>query len=529
MNLALPLSLPESVQEPAARLRPALAPPPPPTPARQTVRRRQIWLALHLPDWPLFAATSGLTSEQRAQLDALPVAVTDVDRQRHVMACNDIATNLGIRAGHSLNAAMSLCPQLNALPRDIAKEQSLLKKLAEHCLQYSSAVSTADPDELLIEVRGSLRLFEGLQSLMARIRADLAAQSLTARMTAGPTPEGALWLARASHREIVRPLELRRALDKLPIAALRWPPDVELRLWRFGTRTLGDLLRLPRGGLAKRIGAHLMIELDRALGRCPSLRQPVVETESFHDTVRLDYEIETTALLEPVLRSSLQRLASFVKQRQQTVGAFRIVLRHREQCSTPVRIALARPTSDVGHMYDLLHEKLHSLVLSAAVSELVVTADQLFRAEPTDRSLFCSDDRQPQTLAERKARLYEQLVGRLGEQSIARLQAAADHRPERAQQAMRIRFGVKTPKIELPIELPRRPRWLLPVPRSISKNQILGTLKVLKGPETIDAGWWDGTPVHRDYFVVQSSRGSLCWIFRNRTQPGQWYLHGLFG
>ncbi len=529
MNLALPLPFPESAPEPAPRLRPALAPPPPPAPARRTVRRRQIWLALHFPDWPLIAAASDLTTDQRAQLDVLPLAVTDVDRQRHVMACNDIAVNLGVRAGHSLNAAMSLCPQLNALPRDIAKEQSLLKQLAERCLQYSSAVSTADPDELLIEVRGSLRLFGGLQSLMARIRSDLAAQSLTGRITAGPTPESALWLARASDREMVRPLELRGALDKLPIAALRWPPDVELRLWRFGTRTLGDLLKLPRGGLAKRIGANFLIELDRALGRCPSLRRPVVETESFHDIVRLDYEIETTALLEPILRSSLQRLASFVKHRQQTVGAFRIELRHREQRSTSIRIALARATSDVGHMCDLLHEKLHSLALGAPVSEVLVTADQLVRAQPTDRSLFCSDDRQPQQLAERKARLYEQLVGRLGEQSIARLRAAADHRPECTQRTMRVMVEVKAPPTSVPLDLPRRPRWLLPAPRPISKKQFLSDPKVIKGPETIDAGWWDGNQVHRDYFVVPSRRGSLYWIFRDRTQPGQWYLHGLFG
>lgn len=529
MNHALPLPLPDSLPAPATRLRPTLLPPRPPTPASRTVRRRQIWLALHFSDWPLFAATSSLPAEQRAQLSALPTAATDVDRQRHVLACNDIAAKLGVRAGHSLNAAMTMCPELNALPRDISKEQRLLKRLAERCLQYSPVVSTADPDELLLEIRGSLRLFGGLQALMSRIRSDLMAQSLTVQLTAGPTPESALWLARASNREVVRPLEVRSQLDKLPIAVLRWPPEVELRLWRFGTRTVGDLLRLPRGGLAKRIGANLLIELDRALGRCPSLRRSVVETERFQDTVRLDYEIATTAQLEPLLRASLQRLATFLKKRQLTVGVFRIVLRHREQRSTPIRIALARPTNDVGHMCDLLHEKLHSLTLTAAVCELAVTAEQLLRAQPTDRSLFSADDRQPQQLAERKARLYEQLVGRLGERGIVRLQAAADHRPEHAQRTLCAIGDTRKFTTAPPPEMPRRPRWLLPVPKPITKSQLSGKAKVLKGPESIEAGWWDGDQVQRDYFVVQSRRGSLCWIFRDRTKPEQWYLHGLFG
>ena len=529
MNLALPLPLPAPLPAPAARLRPSLVPPRPPTPASRKARRRQIWLALHFPDWPLIAATSSLPAEERAQLSALPTAVTDVDRQRHVMACNDVAVKQGVRVGHSLNAAMAMCPELNALPRDIRKEQSLLKSLAERCLQYSPVVSTADPDELLLEIRGSLRLFGGLQALMARIRSDLVGEALTVHMTAGPTPESALWLARASSREVVKPLEVRSQLDKLPIAVLRWPTDVELRLWRFGTRTLGDLLRLPRGGLAKRIGANLLTELDRALGRCSSLRRSVVETERFHDTVRLDYEIATTAQLEPLLRSSLQRLATFLTKRQLTVGEFRIALRHREQRSTPIRIALARPTSDVGHMCDLLHEKLHSLVLTAAVSELCVTAEQLLRAQPADRSLFCADDRQPQQLAERKARLYEQLVGRLGEQGIARLKAAADHRPEHAQRTVCAMGDVRKSSTAPPPELPRRPRWLLSVPKPITKSQLRNKAKVLKGPESIEAGWWDGDQIQRDYFVVQSRRGSLCWIFRDRKQQEQWYLHGLFG
>jgi protein ImuB len=48
---------------------------------------------------------------------------------------------------------------------------------------------------------------------------------------------------------------------------------------------------------------------------------------------------------------------------------------------------------------------------------------------------------------------------------------------------------------------------------------------LLAGPERIEAGWWDGEDVVRDYFIARTRAGSLSWIYR--ATEG-WFLHGLF-
>ena len=51
-----------------------------------------------------------------------------------------------------------------------------------------------------------------------------------------------------------------------------------------------------------------------------------------------------------------------------------------------------------------------------------------------------------------------------------------------------------------------------------------GDLTLEAGPERIEAGWWDGAEVRRDYFVAGNARGETYWIYRehalNDTQAG---------
>jgi protein ImuB len=83
-----------------------------------------------------------------------------------------------------------------------------------------------------------------------------------------------------------------------------------------------------------------------------------------------------------------------------------------------------------------------------------------------------------------------------------------------------------------------RPSWLLPEPVPLPERQgrpwLEGqALRLLAGPERIEAGWWDGPAAARDYFVAATPAGVLVWIYRARlpqTQAeGGWMLQGWFG
>ena len=78
-----------------------------------------------------------------------------------------------------------------------------------------------------------------------------------------------------------------------------------------------------------------------------------------------------------------------------------------------------------------------------------------------------------------------------------------------------------------------RPFWLLQEPLALplrGQRPFYGTpLTLLRGPERIECGWWDGMPVMRDYFVAQSETAACYWIYRQRNgEEVCWFLHGLF-
>lgn len=535
-SLTLPLPLPTQ-RQPDARA-PALRVVPPstdevPPPQRSTHRRRAIWLALHFDDWPLRAALSALGNDERLALEVQPLAVVDADRRSTVLACNNAAASFGIRPGHALNAAIALSADVQFLPRHPVREDELLTDVAALCERYTSAVSLQPPNELLLEVRGSVRLFGGITSFIQRIRGDFKQRGFEPRVAMSSTAPSSLWLARvAQEPKVIEPRDLIRNIARLPVNVLLWPADIQLRLARFGVLTIGDLLRLPRGGLARRIGYERLAELDRAVGRHADVRQYFAAAEIFEDLVPLEFEIETTGLLSIVLEKRLQRLQAFLTRKNLAVDAIRIELRHREHLATPVMLGLASPTSDIQHVDKLMHEQLCRMQLPAPVIAFTIIVPRLHPAPAATHELFRStgSTKDAAQRTEAQARLLEQLRSRLGDAAITRLQTYADHRPECAHATPRADVEPVRVRDPLPTSLAPRPLWLLSEPRVISPTA-LRTMRLDKkvGPEKVETGWWDGRYAVRDYYRLPSPHGALGWVYRDHLQSGQWRLHGLFG
>jgi hypothetical protein len=90
--------------------------------------------------------------------------------------------------------------------------------------------------------------------------------------------------------------------------------------------------------------------------------------------------------------------------------------------------------------------------------------------------------------------------------------------------------------VPLPVGMPTasRPFWLLEQPLLLVVRQhrpFYGSLlRLLSGPERIEAGWWDGELALRDYFVAEGEEGACYWVYRERDAgSARWFLHGLFG
>ena len=463
-----------------------------------------------------------------------------------MVAADSTALGLGIRPGHGLNAAYALVPQLAVLPRQPQREQQTLERLARLATQYTPWVSLEPPDALLLEVRGSLRLLGGTRALLARWRRELAREGITASLALTPTPLSALWSARvATPGAAVRAVSgwgpLAAALAPLPLTATRWPAAVLDRLAEAGARQVGEVLRLPREGLARRYGPVVAEQLEQALGHRPTPRARTVLPERFVDGLELEAEATTVPALLPAMDHLLAALEAFLRGRNAGVHGVVLQLRHRpsrlgvEAGSAPrlttVSLGLAAPGAAAQRLGALLRERLDRLELLSPVCALRLRSGVVVPLPPATRPLPGTEDAVEAGAAEV---LLDRLRARLGEGAVHGLSLVPEHRPEAAWRRAppKVARGAST---VAPPPVIQRPLWLLPAPQRLRVREGLpwheGPLVSEQGPERIESGWWDGAEVQRDYYTVRRADGVRLWVYRERgeVEPGSWWLHGVFG
>jgi protein ImuB len=267
--------------EVAAPARPALRLIPQRPPALPRFQTHELWIGVHLPRLALEALAP--TEGDAVGAPCGPIAVVELQESaQYVVAANEQAVRVGVRAGMSVATALAFLPQLTVKARDEHRERALLERLAMCAQRFTPRVSLEPPDGLALEVKGSLQLFGGAARLGASFLADCSAAGSRPKLALAPTALAALAAARAGMRlEVTDSARLTGAIAPLPLAVLRWPPKVLERLAKVGVRTIGEALRLPREGFARRFGREPLASLDRLVGRSADLRMPFRASERF--------------------------------------------------------------------------------------------------------------------------------------------------------------------------------------------------------------------------------------------------------
>jgi len=397
-----------------------------------------------------------------------------------------------------------------------------LQKLCLHAHAFTSFVSIEPPNALLLEIKGSVKLFGSLPQLLEGLDDCWRRLALQAHSATAPSTLAALWLARAGARSQIEDVELLPThLAKLPIACTAWDVERLQTLRAMGVTHLGELMRLPRAGLARRLSPALVRDLDIALARQPAPRRAFVRRERFRERCDFETEIEHVAYLEKALEPLVERCARFLRQRQAGIQALQLKLRHREEPATCVQLGLASITSERRRLSDVLCQKLARLDLRAPVRGMELISGSLRALSASSLDVFAgftgagSRDSAPQ--------LVERLRARLGEDAVYGVCLIPEHRPEAAWRRvheLRLTAAARVEEEVIDQKLPR-PVWLLNEPLSLRKPELL------QGPERIESGWWDGKGVARDYYIARHSDGVRLWVFQER-QSKRWYVHGVF-
>ena len=484
----------------------------------------RLWFGAYFPQ---------LALEASGNADAPKAVVEDQHGMHRVLLANRAAAESGVMPGQSANAALALVPELELEERCALQEQQALESLAAWLERYSSFVSIPSSDMLLMEIAGSLRLFGGLRSLRQQVSHGLERQGFTASLAIAPTPLAATWLARSGRRACVRePGNLLPVLRELSIACLGWPPTVMESLSGIGVERVGDCLRLPREGFARRFGAKRLLELDRATGRLPDPRLSWRAPERFRADYEMMEEESDRELLLAICRELLAAHERFLLLRQLGTQRLRFSFYHLKAPASTLSLGCTQLERSAKCFSDLLAIRFERFTLPEPV--IAVRLDgghaQAFRAESASLRF---QGGKPGAARYSMTQLAERLAARVGHESVNGVTTVAEHRPQQAWRSRNVLSGRVSDVLSRVRRGLTRPLWLLPEPAPLSAEGDyplhFGRLELLEGPERLETGWWDDDGIARDYYTAINPRGMRLWVFRNRGRERGWYLHGIFG
>lgn len=526
--------------------------------------RRRV-ACLFFPLWPVQRL---VVSEPQLRRRCLVLFRRDSRRGQVVHAASPLAQRRGICRGMPLSEARSLAKKGvgNPFPvvvreADPQADREALRELALELHRFSPLVGleeSDDPHSLLLDISGLVHLFGGESGWSAAVREWLVAEGWHLRMALADTM-GAAW-ALANHAveewSSLRgpflpggaepPAVAASALDLLPVEALRIGSELCDTLAEVGVRTIGQLRRLPRAGLAARLGDGPARRLDQLDGRLPEPVCAVTPSDSFTATLPLEHPLTDRRTLVVAVQQLVSRTAAALAARQQGALRWRVGLARYQAEAVTLEIGLFAPLAEAGHLRQLVEMHLEQLrdfhTLQNPVTGIAVTALECVRMVDHQRELFAAQDDRTDPAA--LAMLVNRLAARLGAARVLRPQVLAEAQPERAVRHHPLtgsRASARAPRqvpalpgpLERPLRLLCEP---LPVrvetggsgsPRTVWTAE--GPLPVAEsvGPERIETGWWRGPPVRRDYWRIETSTARRLWIHQD-LQSGEWFLQGVF-
>jgi protein ImuB len=452
----------------------------------------------------------------------------------------------GLTVGLTLADARARLPELEVYPHDAHADHGWLERLADGCQRYTPSVGLDAPDGLILDIAGCVHEFEGERRLAADLEDRLARRGLLVRHAFGDTPDAARALARFAGAPAP---DERRAVKRLPVAALGLDDDATTALVRAGLKTVGDVMARPLATIAARFGAEAATMVRRLNGEvkgpiipCRIVPKIGVERRFAEPIARTDYALE-------VLAELATEAAGTLAERHEGGRRWEAQLFRADGLVQRLRVETGTPTRDVALLMRLFRERIDSLAdpLDPGFGYDLIRLD-IALAERLDASQLKLEGGEAQK--GEVVQLLDQLGTRLGRTRVRRFGARDSHIPEQAELMLPASDPVPTaPWAPLEEgEPPLRPIYLFDPPQPIESmaaevpdgpphrfrwRRTVHDVARAEGPERIAGEWWrrDDIPT-RDYFRVEDRKGRRFWIFRHglyseRESP-RWYLHGLF-
>ena len=321
-------------------------------------------------------------------------------------------------------------------------------------------------------------------------------------------------------------------LAPLPVEALRLEPKACAVLRQLGFRRVGQLLELPRGALARRLGEDALDRLDEALGRRPAPLELSLEPPSFRAERRLFEPISEAEQVMQVARDLAGELCASLEGRGLGGRRFALELFRVDGAVKRLDVCASRPLRSPPHVAALFAERLagldEGLQADFGFDQLRLTA---LRTQPVDAA---ATDLLSQALVPGAVEALADRLAARGGAPAHRLAPADRHTPEAAETPVpldaRAHWG---PVGDAPryLDTPLRPLRLFRPPQPIEVplaglpegpparftwRRVTRTVVRAEGPERLEPEWAREPTVAgvRDYYRLEDEAGRRYWVFR---------------
>jgi protein ImuB len=482
--------------------------------------------------------------------------VIDEDRPQGVVlwAC-DRARGRGVLVGQRYAHALSLCGGLRA--RVVAPEV-IASSIAEICGVLHTMSPRTEPGEVgtfWLDGDGLARVFPDLPGQPigtawgTQIASAVTKLGFHGSIVVGFSRFATYAIARGrgsgGQLTVLRDdAEERAAASSVALARLDIDPKLRDALSRLGITSVGQMVRLPGGGILERFGreAYRLYQLAAAERWDPLV--PVAPPDAPDERVVLDDDEHDVERLMFACKPPIERLLSRLAARGRALTALHLelMLKHgvgkverRADCIKP-----AAATLDGRALLRLVHLRLTGMPPVAPVNAIRVWADDVL-ATREQLALFASRPRRDLRAADEA---LARVRAELGDDAVVRAVLREGHLPEAqfgwqrlvhvvAAQPDRVAERPERPeRIVRPLirRIHLRPQLLPPQARQVRDDGWLlsglehGAVVRIVGPYIVSGGWW-AHEIHREYHFAELRRGDCLWVYYDRPRR-RWFWHG---